>query len=263
MWKLRLEFTKIFTVGMGWLVGCCDYFVLPEGMDSLKQEHNKWEVGGEHIRKKSPTDWVKFSEWEEVTIFLPFFFSWKEDLLSWRVSFTKYARWKRNLTHIFGGQLWMSHKWGWFQSDNFFRGWKKKEFFNRVFSDVYYDGRHSSATLQAWNLTWKKTGKHRRYHADLQCVGPAWDFFLLRAYWDGTAFHFYTLNVLKMVPLCGKSLLIWSLNCHLFVVRRVHLLAPEIAVPSKLCSWRVVIIEQWKRTSFPTFLKIHLNVSVG
>lgn len=56
------------------------------------------------------------------------FFSWKEDLLSWRVSFTKYARWKRNLTHIFGGQLWMSHKWGWFQSDNFFRGWKKKSF---------------------------------------------------------------------------------------------------------------------------------------
>lgn len=56
------------------------------------------------------------------------FFSWKEDLLSWRVSFTKYARWKRNLTHIFGGQLWMSHKWGWFQSDNFFRGWKKKVF---------------------------------------------------------------------------------------------------------------------------------------
>jgi len=38
--------TKIFTVGRGWLVGCCDY-LFAEGIDSLKQEHNEWEVGGE------------------------------------------------------------------------------------------------------------------------------------------------------------------------------------------------------------------------
>lgn len=140
---------------VGWMLWLLFSFAGRDGFPQTRAQQmgNGWW----DIRKKSPTDWVKFSEWEEVTIFLPFFFVERRFAdQSWRVIFTKYARWKRNLTHIFGGQLWMSHKWGWFQSDNFFRGWKKNEFFKRVFSDVYYHGRHLSATLQAWNLTWKK-----------------------------------------------------------------------------------------------------------
>lgn len=119
-----IEFTKIFTVSMGWLVGCCDYFVLREGMDRFPQTRaQQWEVGGDMFRKKSPTDWVKSLGVRRDQPFCPFFFVERRRFAdqSWRVISRNMPKWKRNPTHIFGGQLWMSmsHKWGWFQSDNF------------------------------------------------------------------------------------------------------------------------------------------------